>query len=315
MEEKTGRTSGSAFLKASLIITVFILVFCGYTAFSCWQNNKEILSEVQQAKMICEEAMEERDAKELELKQREKYRDELLDSINEIEDVKKEFFALAKETEDRILNGELDLKIAYLTFDDGPYHRSNQFLDVLDEYDVPATFFYLMKCSETGYAEEDAAYDAIYRRVINSGHTLANHTATHKLGKEGVYSSIDRFVSEVIRNREFIYDRYGYKTEIMRFPGGSDTSSKIPDIIPRLNELGYGYVDWNIACGDGGQLQPANVYRDNVLNNTKDKKVIVVLMHDYSLNTLEALPDIIEGLDKQGYIFLPLFPASSMCRH
>jgi peptidoglycan/xylan/chitin deacetylase (PgdA/CDA1 family) len=30
-------------------------------------------------------------------------------------------------------------------------------------------------------------------------------------------------------------------------------------------------------------------------------------MHDYSKETLKALPEIIEGLEEQGYIFLPLF--------
>ena len=40
-------------------------------------------------------------------------------------------------------------------------------------------------------------------------------------------------------------------------------------------------------------------YTYNVLSNTKDRNVLVVLMHDYSKNTRLALPDIIEGLKEQ----------------
>ena len=34
-------------------------------------------------------------------------------------------------------------------------------------------------------------------------------------------------------------------------------------------------------------------------------------MHDYSYNTYLALPDIIEGLQAKGFIFLPLFYESA----
>ena len=219
---------------------------------------------------------------------------------------KNDYFDYARSLEERINNGESDLKIAYLTFDDGPYRMSNKFLDVLDEYDVQATFFYLKKCAELGYRDEEI-YDAVYQRVINSGHTLGNHTATHKLGKDGVYSSLERFMSDIEENRKFIYDRYGYTTDIMRFPGGSNTSNLTPQIKEELKKINYGWIDWNSETGDGRKVLSPEEYRDNVLNNTNDRKFLVVLMHDYSDNTLIALPEIIEGLQKQGYIFLPLF--------
>lgn len=219
---------------------------------------------------------------------------------------KNDYFDYARSLEERINNGESDLKIAYLTFDDGPYRMSNKFLDVLDEYDVQATFFYLKKCAELGYRDEEI-YDAVYQRVINSAHTLGNHTATHKLGKDGVYSSLERFMSDIEENRKFIYDRYGYTTDIMRFPGGSNTSNLTPQIKEELKKINYGWIDWNSETGDGRKVLSPEEYRDNVLNNTNDRKFLVVLMHDYSDNTLIALPEIIEGLQKQGYIFLPLF--------
>ena len=233
-----------------------------------------------------------------------------------INKTKEEYFAKIADLEQKILNGESKAKIAYLTFDDGPYLLSYKFLDVLDEYDIPATFFYLMKCTETGFEDQDEYYDSIYRRILASGHTLGNHTSIHKFGPTGIYSSVDAFKKAVLDNKNFIYDRYGYTTNVFRFPGGSATAYRhIEAFIDFLVSEGYGYVDWNAATGDGGGavLSPAE-YRDNVLDHTEGKNIMVVLMHDYSNNTLAALPDIIEGLDRQGYIFLPLFNGSVMCK-
>lgn len=242
----------------------------------------------------------------------EKYKT-LLNIDDEILKAKDDYFNEISILEQKILNEESDLKIAYLTFDDGPYLLSNSFLDILDEYDIPATFFYLMKCKETGFGDVDEVYDQIYQRIINSGHTLGNHTASHKLGPEGIYRSVDAFVRDVEKNRNFIYERYGYYTDVLRFPGGSTTSSLKPILVEKINELGYSYVDWNSSTGDGGAVLPVETFRDNVLLKTDGKKILVVLMHDYSSNTLIALPEIIEGLSKQGYIFLPLFHDSVKC--
>ena len=58
-----------------------------------------------------------------------------------IEEVKKEYFSYIKQLEDDILNGNSDKKIAYLTFDDGPYYNTYRVFDILEEKHVKATFF------------------------------------------------------------------------------------------------------------------------------------------------------------------------------
>ena len=148
--------------------------------------------------------------------------------------------------------------------------------------------------------ENNEVIDIIYeslRTAITLLQAILPDTATHMLTELSVKEE----------NRKFIYDRYGYTTDIMRFPGGSNTSNLIPQIKEELKKINYGWVDWNSETGDGRIVLSPEEYRDNVLNNTNDRKFLVVLMHDYSDNTLIALPEIIEGLQKQGYIFLPLF--------
>lgn len=63
--------------------------------------------------------------------------------LMEAEEVQKAQLALEKEREEKKRQeANKDRKIAYLTFDDGPSTNvTPQILDILDEYDVKATFF------------------------------------------------------------------------------------------------------------------------------------------------------------------------------
>jgi len=215
-----------------------------------------------------------------------------------IEGVRDEFFRNASELERRVQSGETGVKIAYLTFDDGPYDLTRGYLEVLAKYEVLATFF------QRG--RDWDRFGEIYRLVYAGCHTMGNHTYSHKI-RRGIYTSVDAFMDDLLKNREYLQEKLGVTTEVMRFPGGSNTAGKYKQgIIARLKDEHYAYVDWNGATGDGMYDLTADEYRDNVLNRTGDK-LLVVLMHDYNSNTLAALPEIIEGLRTRGYVFLPLF--------
>jgi len=227
-------------------------------------------------------------------------------NINEsINETKKEFFDYAATLENKILNDETDLKIAYLTFDDGPYDLTYDFLEVLKNYDIQATFFELAKDTAIG---KDVS--GVYECVKEAGHTIGNHTY-HHLIRKGLYYSVDSFINDVTLNREFIEDKLGITTDVLRFPGGSGRAGQLKNgIVDKLHELGYGYVDWDVECGDGYVKLSAAQYAKNILSTTNNQDIIVVLMHDYQQQTLVALPSIIEGLREQGYIFLPLWKDS-----
>lgn len=230
---------------------------------------------------------------------------ELNNAETALEAAKAEYYETCRQLEDEILAGTNSNKIAYLTFDDGPYERTTgRYLDILKDRNVLATFFQIGRPSEK--------LDALYHRAYDEGHTIANHTYSHQI-RNGIYRGVSYFINDVIKNREFIQDKLGYTTNILRFPGGSSTARSLkPAIIEELRELGYGWVDWNAATGDGMEIMSPQEYRDNVLKKTGGRSVLVVLMHDYSENTLAALPEIIDGLRAQGYTLLPLFYESAM---
>ena len=61
----------------------------------------------------------------------------MYDDLNNIdkktEELKKEVFELASKVEQKIQNKETNKKIAYITFDDGPYYLTDSVLALLKE--------------------------------------------------------------------------------------------------------------------------------------------------------------------------------------
>ena len=221
---------------------------------------------------------------------------------NVIKELKEEYFKNAKELENKVLNNETDKKIVYLTFDDGPYfNTTDMVLDILKEKEVLGTFFLLWKKNEK--------LIPIYEREYYEGHTLANHTASHKISQ--IYQSVDTFINDIKSQAQFLSNTFnGYDSHIIRFPGGSPTAGRLKQgIKTQLFNMKYGYVDWDLETGDGNgrDKNDSTVAYNNVFNNLKDKKIVVVLMHDYSRVTVKALPNIIDEFKNRNFVFLPLF--------
>ncbi len=209
------------------------------------------------------------------------------------------FFQKASELEHMVDAGSTELKIAYLSFDDGPYANTADIMNVLRENSVQATFFTIGRTS--------SIYDEIWPRYEAECHTLGNHTYSHSI--KTVYASADVFIADILRQQEFLEGKTGHKTDLCRFPGGSSQAkSKKSACVEALREYDYAYVDWNNLTGDaeGGTITEEGCI-SRVLDNTKNRKFLVVLMHDFSKQSMEALPEIIQGLRDQGYVFLPMF--------
>jgi len=196
-------------------------------------------------------------------------------------------------------------KIAYITIDDGPTRNvTPAVLDTLKKYGVKATFFVL---SHNGV-------DDLYKRIIDEGHVIGNHSASHDYNI--LYKkTVEDFKNDVLKARNFISQKFNYTTTLFRFPGGSMSWNKdvIKARVEVLKSLGYRYFDWNSSMGDteanlkkyGSDEQIARHLANNVLNNTKGKDKLIILMHDSAGKKYSAmaLPLVIEGLRQQGYEF------------
>ncbi len=194
---------------------------------------------------------------------------------------------------------ESEGKIAYLTFDDGPSSLTPQVLDVLDKYNIKATFFVTYQESED--------LQKYYSEIVERGHTIAVHTACHDY--EDIYKSVYAYIDDFYKIYDHIYEETGVRSTLFRFPGGSHNGynygSAMPSIIMEMERRGFKYYDWNVSTGDGGNW----VTPDDILNRVKDQSAgrdkLVVLMHDSASKaaTLEALPGVIEYLKSEGYSF------------
>lgn len=200
----------------------------------------------------------------------------------------------------------------YLTFDDGPSKQTDAILDILDEYNVKATFFVVGKDGE----EVKERLKKIYQR----GHTIGMHSYSHDYTK--IYESVDAFREDFLQSKQFIYDAIGVESDIYRFPGGSsNTLSKISmqEFADYLHEQGVEYYDWNVSSGDGGgKLMPANIILDNCIGSISRYETSIILMHDSAnkSTTVEALPQIIEKIQAmEDTAILPITMNSKPIHH
>lgn len=230
-----------------------------------------------------------------------------------IDKTKQEYFASIKSVEDQILAGTSNRKIAYLTFDDGPYFNTYKVLDILDQAGVKATFFTTNINGELCYDNKAFNCHVMYQEYAKRGHTIANHTYTHAI-RRGLYNSVDSFMDAIVKQEELIKNYTGITTNIVRFPGGSSTAKGLKEpIIAKLRERGYGYVDWSAGDGDGGGLYSVEQAWSNLYSSI-NSNIEVVLFHDYNGITTSILPDFITYLKNNGYEIYPLFYESNMIK-
>ena len=308
--EKSPRKVKASFIILT-ILYIIILLLSGYFTYNNFnklnninKNTDNLKKELNDLKKEYETIKEKKDSIV-------KEKEDLTNLDKQISDTKDDVFKLAGELEKKIQNNESDAKIAYLTFDDGPYYLTDSVLALLKEYKVKATFFTIGIGKEKCFDKKSVSCLDTYKRILDNGHTLANHTYSHSIFN-GLYSSTNAFAEQVKKQEELIYEKTGFKTNILRFPGGSVTAGKLKSSIAEwLKENGYGWVDWTAEDGDGRELS-SKEQAWRILKSSINDNIEVILLHDYNDITYSILPDVIKYLEEEGYILLPLFYDSVM---
>lgn len=231
--------------------------------------------------------------------------DELSNLYDTILQTRIEYGQKVRQLEEMIVNGQTDVKICYLTFDDGPNNLTQSIVERLAEHEVYATFFTIGTNNADGQA-------ANLRREVMGGHTVANHTFSHYFNGS-LYRELDIFTNQVKKQDEKVFEATGFHTQLFRFPSGSAFCPFKDEAIKWLEENGYKWVDWNASAWDAGfaNMQYSGLTISNhILKTVADQKIAVVLCHDFNNGTYEALDIVIPELKSRGYIFLPMFPES-----
>ena len=175
-------------------------------------------------------------------------------------------------------------KYIALTFDDGPSRKYTPILlDGLKERGVHATFFLMGKNIE---GEED-----IVKRMSEEGHLIGNHSYEHiQLTKAGA-----KAVCEAVEHtQEQIEAITGKRPEYIRPPYG-DWHEELEE------EIGMTPVLWSLDSLDW-KLKDTGKIIHQVLKDVKDGDII--LLHDIFPSSVEAALELIDILQKEGYVFV-----------
>lgn len=181
-----------------------------------------------------------------------------------------------------------DDKLIALSFDDGPNTTVTvEILDILEEYDIVATFFVIGNNINDESAE-------IMKRAYEMGCEIGNHSKSHQqMGN----MTPDQVKEEIDFVQQKVYEYIEFKPVLFR-PPYLNVSQTMHDNIENAFIFGRDSLDWtDISAEERAQ---------NVLGFAEDG--IIVLMHDFAGNfrTPEALKTIIPELMEQGYKFVTI---------
>jgi peptidoglycan/xylan/chitin deacetylase (PgdA/CDA1 family) len=186
-----------------------------------------------------------------------------------------------------------------LTFDaehpDRPHRPgvTEGILDVLADRDVPATWFLQGRWVE-GHPE-------VARRVATDGHLVGNHTFYHArlplLTDDGIATDI-REAERVIRNVVGVDPRPWFRCP---FSAGSDDEH----VLWIVERLGYRDIDQDVVLEDWEPERTGPVLLAEGLRAVPAVgDPAVVLFHAWPPGTLDALPELIDGLRDMGARFV-----------
>jgi len=206
-------------------------------------------------------------------------------------------FNFCKEDENLEFDiNQLPKNTVYLTFDDGPDPiYTPQILDILDAFQIKATFFMV--------GNHVRKYPDIALDVYLRGHTVGNHTQTHKRWCEKM--SLDSFLKyEFNPCQEELKNALGVYPKIYRPAWGSYNLEQYN----YLKNQGVKTILWNLDPADYDTIKNSvSRMRITILEHVKINHV--VLLHDGLRkrdSTLKLLPQIIDTLQKLKYNFFPI---------
>ena len=161
-------------------------------------------------------------------------------------------------------------------------------IDILAEYDVPATFFVVGSWVDK--------YPESVKALADAGHQIQNHSNTHphmpQLSKEQMCNELESCNKKI----EAIT---GVKPTLHRPPYG-DYDDKV---ITAAENLGLYTIQWNVDSLDWKNLSAEQIAARVI---KKAGSGSIILMHNNGLHTAESLPLIFTATQQKGLVYRPI---------
>ncbi len=184
-------------------------------------------------------------------------------------------------------NPEVSGKKVAITFDDGPVENTLKILEILDKYNVKASFFCIGKNIEKN--------PEIFKSILQKGHFVGNHSYSHtrKMG----FLSTAKIVEEIQKCDEVAMKIGGVNLNSFRPPFGVIN----PNTKKALEITGHKVIGWNVRSYDA-VLNSKRYILNRILRKIKPGDVI--LLHDSNTQTVDILEQLLLFLQTNHYTTL-----------
>lgn len=184
-------------------------------------------------------------------------------------------------------------RLVTLTFDDGPFPETTpRVLDLLDKYDVSATFFVLGLYLD-GEDDRARASRDVLRDIVARGHLVGNHTHDHalltKVSRTKVLAQIDRGSSSIER-------AIGKRPILFRPPYGQLDAFGQEAVRAR----GLDVLLWNVEAKDMERSDTSEMFADLVRQLSYNEGG-VVLLHDIRPSSVTIAQKLLAYLDARRF--------------
>lgn len=186
------------------------------------------------------------------------------------------------DTEDKVVSITFDAAWGDEDLDD--------ILEILANHNCRATFFV------TG--DWATRYPDAISRIWRSGHELGNHGANHK---HMTQLSHEEMIEEIEGCHTIIKTMTGMDMQLFRAPYGDYNQGVI--LAARASD--YYTIQWDVDSLDWKDYGVDSII-DKVCGNEHLDNGSIILLHNGSTYTRDALDGLLTGLEQQGYSFVPV---------
>lgn len=191
-----------------------------------------------------------------------------------------------------IYHGDQDKPYVALTFDlcqkpELPAWFDQGIYDVLTRYDVPATFF-------MGGDWMRTHVDETLLLASNPKFELGNHSWSHP-DLPGL--SEEMISKEIVKTQNLLYQLTGRQSKLFRLPAGLYDDLTLSVIAWN----GLYTIQWDVETGDPDPTIDAERMNWAVRERVQNGSIIIMHANGRGWHTAEALPEMIEYLQSQGY--------------
>ncbi len=183
-----------------------------------------------------------------------------------------------------IYNVKTNEKVVAISFDAAwGADKTEKIMEILKEYNANATFFLV------GFWVEN--YPEITKKIAENGFEIGTHSNTHP---DMAKLDANQMKLELETSVKILEDTTGKKVELFRPPYGSYNNT----LIETCESLNLTTIQWDVDSLDWKGISAVDI-TTRILNKVFNGSII--LCHNNSDHILDALPMVLDRLQKRGY--------------